>query len=402
MLGFRSPPQLLYAVEINGSLEHPSFELAVVSPTNNELELITHQQHKGWEDLCLALPNKEPTLWLLNDRGVIHKSSYHKGQRQSLGMLFPDWNSEAYYTQTAMGVHSLCRRSHWEKWATLIQDHQKSITCLEIGLGALKHFTKPLAGKRLQVNGLLLTFGEQQLDDVQQNSRPAQKSVTWEYESLPAAAFLAFATALHFLTRHPLSSGRLLVYLLKQRFQAQIPPSLLQQKQQQTIQNTLNELLFRQLIRQQLKWTGGCLLLALLLVGGQHLKQENQQQRQLQFLQLQNETRRNDSLITWTQNQWEHLSQKNKVPCIPLLDPLFRSLPKTIQLNTMKVQTNPDPNTKATIRCWGNVSQKNSLPLWMKQIEKQQKHLSTQLHSLAQRRNGQERFELEIRWSHEQ
>ena len=137
---FKSKELILYAVEILGETNQPSFSLSMLTLKAKRLVLKDHHPDLIWEVLLSLLPEFAPTFWLINDHEVLCKAKWKNNQIQPLDLLFPNLDRASFFISETTDLFSICRKDHWMAWREKIIASRRTISQLSVGLSPLTYF----------------------------------------------------------------------------------------------------------------------------------------------------------------------------------------------------------------------------------------------------------------------
>lgn len=360
----------IYAIEICGTSTHPLFVLSIICKDKKTIRLQEHSSFQDWESLMDALPNTQPTIWIINDEEVLTKIKQDPTKESSFEDAFPQIDKKSFYWKTSDQMWSLIRQNHWHYWVNKIQKLECLVIDIQLGnsaLDALEHNWN----QSIKTNHQQLIYEQGTLKEQFFIQRVNDTEIPLAGDALPASSLIGFAAVVTYFQVYPNTSWGLFRYLIPQLF---LPfPSFkvpFEQQQKRLVVDGLN-VLFRFVF---LKWSviGFGLLLSIGL--GLQLWKSSTQKRfifqEQQLKNLQQKTQQLDSLWALNHNQWKSIQTKSTTQIIPVLDQIFRAIPSGIKLQQFKWEKKqPLSSQGVQISIKGELLNKADLALWADQLQ---------------------------------
>ena len=127
----------IYAIEICGTSTHPLFILSIIRVVKKTIRLEEHYSFQDWDSLLVALPNKHPTIWIINDEEVLTKIKDDNAKKSSFLEAFPQIDKNSFFWKSSEQMCSLIRQNHWHFWVDKIQKSECLVLDIQLGNSAL-------------------------------------------------------------------------------------------------------------------------------------------------------------------------------------------------------------------------------------------------------------------------
>lgn len=403
---FKSKELILYAVEILGETNQPSFSLSMLTLKAKRLVLKDHHPDLIWEVLLSLLPEFAPTFWLINDHEVLCKAKWKNNQIQPLDLLFPNLDRASFFISETTDLFSICRKDHWMAWREKIIASRRTISQLSVGLSPLTYFIDQLPEEMvLERHKVFVKEGKVSALSVTEKS--PQNFTNIGDEKIRPTAVLGFAMVVGFLSEHSLSDFSIFQSLIKSNLSAKTSKNF-EFHQKETVYSFLNDFFYQRLIRHHSKILGLFLIIGILisLWSSSTKKHFNSLSKSHQEISL--NLKKKDSFLMIEKDKWKRVSKKSKMRLVPLLDGILQKMPNKIKLDRITFSTlkkNNFPLLKKQqynqVNILGEMKSKDQLSRWVENIRTQEKIKELSISHISTDDNLMLRFELHIAFHNE-